>query len=957
MEIYNLRCESVKNPMGLSIRQPRLTWNLRSVIRGAGQKAFRIQIEKESVCENGRTEQVLDTGRVESSETMFILDGISLESRTRYFWNVEVTGLDGRIYRAVQGAWFEMGLLEKEDWKARWIEPEQHPVYKEEFDISKELPFLRTFDNQKRRWLYEPEIDNYAENGSVMSLDINEDILYPSPLIRKKFTARKEISRARIYATAHGIYRFELNGKRVGDYELAPEATSYEGILQVQAYDVTDLLEEGENVLGAAVADGWWAGRLGFPGESARFGDMLGILVQMEIVYEDGTIQTVGSDRTFVSTTNGPRRYADMFIGEKYDCHMEKKGWSTAAFDDSDWTPVNEADYGFENLVGQNAQPVRILDTFPVVRTYISPKGEHILDFGQVLSGNAVMRLKGKPDATVRLKYFEEPDKDGNYINILTGYNSQMIDTIVLDEKGEGIYDPWFTTHGYRYICVECEDGKAEISDVQGRLIASDVPVMAEIETSNKKLNRLQKNIEWTFRTNMVSILGDNPDRERSGWSGDTQMIAPTCCYNIDSQALFRRWLIDMACDQGENGEIPAIIPHWHNSNTVINHSMPGWGDVAVIMPWHMYQMYGDKRFLEDSYPMMQKWLELEKYRAESANPVSIGEITPEREKYLKYLWNSDWSFGDWLTPSACYDEKTGKYIYGKLALCHLTGSYYYAYSTEIMRKTAAVLGKKEDEKMYADLNAKIREAAAKELYERGKFTDTELMGAPILGLHMHLCPEEARGELLDKVIELVNKKGMDAGFSSALVLPKILCENGYSDKMYEFLLNEKFPSWLYEVDHGATTMWEAMWAIQPDGTRGDTSYDQPAYCSIGGWMIEGMCGISAAEPGFRKVKIRPYFTDRLAHVRGRIVTEQGPVLNSWEHCGKDMVMKTEIPANTTGEIFIEHASKENLKETAGDMNGFEGMLNVTEKDGGVLLQVASGSYEFRWTPVTRENK
>ena len=223
-----------------------------------------------------------------------------------------------------------------------------------------------------------------------------------------------------------------------------------------------------------------------------------------------------------------------------------------------------------------------------------------------------------------------------------------------MDEKGEGIYDPWFTTHGYRYICVECEDGKAEISDVQGRLIASDVPVMAEIETSNKKLNRLQKNIEWTFRTNMVSILGDNPDRERSGWSGDTQMIAPTCCYNIDSQALFRRWLIDMACDQGENGEIPAIIPHWHNSNTVINHSMPGWGDVAVIMPWHMYQMYGDKRFLEDSYPMMQKWLELEKYRAESANPVSIGEITPEREKYLKYLWNSDWSFGDWLTPSAC---------------------------------------------------------------------------------------------------------------------------------------------------------------------------------------------------------------------------------------------------------------------------------------------------------------
>ena len=949
MIIYNLRCESMENPIGISITKPRLTWNLRSEKRGVYQKAFRVTLEREIPGQEGSREQIFDSGPTEKKETAYILDETVLESSTRYFWNVEVTDQDGKVWKAPQDAWFEMGLLHVSDWKAKWIEPEQTPVYREEWDIAKEMPFLRTFENGTRRWLHEPELDNYVENGSVQSQEIQENILYPCPMLRKRMNINGKVSRARLYATAHGIYRMEINGKRVGDYEFAPEVTSYADYLQVQTYDVTELLETGENVLGMALSDGWWAGRIGFSGESARFGNMLGALVQLQVIYEDEREEIIGSDHTFVSTTDGPRRYADLFIGEKYDCSREIKNWSKKEFDDSSWKPVNEVDYGYDTLAGQNAQHIKILETIQVQRIYQSPKGEQIIDFGQAMAGTARMHLKGESGAVVTLKYFEEPDKDGNYRYVITGNNSQMIDTVVLDAKGEADYDPWFTYHGYRYICIGADKGEVEPTQIVGRLIGSDVQVLTHIDTSNPKLNQLQKNIEWTLRSNMMSILTDNPDRERSGWTGDMQMIAPTVCYNLDVEANFRRWMEDLKYDQGEHGEIPAVIPYFHNGNTEMNHSTPGWGDVAVMLPWHMYQKYGDKRILEDYYPAMKKWLELEKYRAESANPVSIGEVTPERAPYLKYIWNADWSFGDWITPSACTDKETGRMVLGPLVLCNLTGTYYYAYSTETLSKIAEILGKTEDAKMYRELNRKIREAAVHELYNRGQILESPYMGAQILALHMHLYPEMEKGKLFERIMELVKKNGMDAGFSSALVLPEILCENGKSAQMYEFLLNEQCPSWLYEVDQGATTVWEAMQAVLPNGERGDCSYIQPAYCSIGNWMIEGMCGISAAEPGFKTVKIRPYFTERLEHAGAEVFTEQGLVTNRWERKGGAMIMDTEIPANTNAEIFIENASMGQLKESKGDLNGFEGLLKAEQKEGGVLLHVSSGKYRFYW--------
>lgn len=944
LKVYNLRCNALKNPMGISITEPRLTWKIASENRETVQKSFCISVR------NNNTE-IFNSGKIESDDNFYILRDLHLQSRKKYEWTVEV--LDNHEETAMSGeyACFEMGLLKKTDWKARWIEPEQHPVFREEHDMYEMMPGLREqmFENNTRRRVPdEAGGEKAVENGDVQDMTIHEERLFPCPMIRKKFKVNKEIRKARIYATAHGLYQMELNGKKVGDYVMAPEASSYEKYLQVQTYDITDDLLEGDNALGITLADGWWAGRLGSSGESARFGDMLGLLLQIELEYTDHERKIIGSDQSFVSTTNGPRRYADLLIGEKYDASMELPHWSEVDFDDSEWTNVHVKEYSLDNLTGQNAQHMKVIETIDHVKSYISPKGELMLDCGQDMSGTMTMDLKGEPNAVVTLKYCEEPDKDGNFQYEITGENSIMIDTVVLNDKGEGHYDPWFTYHGYRYVAVYTDCGEIEVSNVKARLTASDIPVTLKLETSNKKLNKLQENIKWTLRSNIISILTDNPDRERSGWTGDTQMIAPTLCFNLDVEAMLDRWLNYCRLEQGKNGEIPAVIPYWDNWNTDMNHSSAGWGDVVVLLPWFLYQKYGDIRILEENYPMMEKWIALEKYRAESANPSNIGEITEERQKYLKYIWNADWNFGDWLTPSACLDEN-GNVVIGAQVLCYLMGTYYYVYSISVMEKIAGVLRKHQDEKQYKELKEKIREAAIHELYNRGQIYESEYMGAQILAYHMGLYPEQDKDKLFARIIEQINEKGNDTGFSSALVLPKILCENGESERMYDFLLDERSPSWLYEVNQGATTVWESMLAITPDGKRAACSFIQPAYCSIGNFMVEYMGGISAAEAGFKKIRIHPYVTERLEYSDVSYESVRGPIRCRWERTETKICLDVEIPANTEAEIIFPLAKKENITESGMILALGNGIRSIKESAEGVTVCCGSGCYSYQY--------
>lgn len=919
MNISRLCCESMKNPIGISVRKPRLTWILVSNDRNVYQKRYRVTVTEE----NDRETVYYDTDWIESSDNYVVLPEMFNESGKRYYWSVAVIGNDGNKCFSDEEAWFEMGILHYGEWKAKWIEPHQKPVY---------------YDKHTSSW------DEPKQNHAI-----DEKKLYPCPILRKTIKVEKEICRARIYATAHGLYRLMINGKRIGDYELAPEATSYQKYLQVQTYDVTELLQKGENVLGAVLADGWWAGRLGYYGVSVQYGDKLGLLLQLKIEFSDGTEEILVTDSSFKSSF-GARRYADLEIGEKYDMNYDQTGWDRPGFDDGSWTHVIECEYEINNLIGQNAPHMKMVDVIKDPEIYISPKGEKIIDFGQVMTGSATMQLKGEPRAVITLRYFEEPDKDGNYLLELDGRNSVMTDVFVLDESGAGCYDPWFTYHGFRYIYMDSDKGDVDTHDIKARLLASEAEVTLDIETSNKKLNRLQKNILWTLRSNMTSIFTDNPDRERGGWTGDLQMIAPTLCYNLDSEAFLRRWLREAATEQKASGEIPLVIPNWDVYANMENmSSSAGWGDVVEIVPWIMYQRYGDRRILEENYEMMKRWVAFQTERAQNANPEGYDNLTPERKERLRYIWNADWNFGDWLTPSACYNEETGEYTYYTQTLCYLMGTYYYAYSTSVMMHVAEVLGYEEDVLYYRELNKCIREAAIEEFYRTGKILESEYMGAQILALHMRLYPEGEERKLVNRILHLLEEKGMDVGFSSALQISNILCENGYQERAYDLLLNEKFPSWLYEVDQGATTVWESMQAIMPDGTRNAVSFVQPAYCSIGNWMVEGMGGISPLEPGFRRILVKPNFTDRLTYVRTTYNSVQGLIECRWEKNQGSVKMDVEIPANTRAEVFLPGADISGVRESGKQLTDLADVISVTNKISGVKVNIGSGRYLFEY--------
>lgn len=958
VKITALRCEDMEEPIGITGSNFRVSWQLVSDQRNVVQQMFRVCVRRkeEHFCDEENDifpekkgyrsgKVVYDSGERKESSSFCILPDIFKESFARYYWDVSVKirGKEEWIYSGC--SYFEMGIVNSADWRAIWIEPDQRTVQKEEEYIMRQEQQIR------------------------------EDKLTPCPLLRKEFLVRKQIQKARIYATAHGLYRLELNGGRVGDYELAPEVTSYGSYLQVQAYDITELLCIGTNCIGAVLAPGWWAGRIGMFGHSVQYGDKLALLMQMEIWYKDGSRETIGSDRTFLSIAEGPWIYSELYIGEKFDAGKQISNWSIAGVtsesraSDKKWKPSREKKFSFSNLTGQNAPHMKVAECSQDVEIYTSEKGELIIDCKQIRSGNAAMNLKAAPFASIKLYYFEETDKDGNFLfPKLDGCNSQQTDTFVLDETGKGYYEPWFTTHGYRYIYVVSDQGPVEVSNITARLIASDVAVTAQIRTSDQRLNQLQKNIEWTFRSNATATLTDNPDRERAGWTGDLQMIGPALCYNLDMKAFLRRWLEEARLEQKPDGRMPMVIPAWpcyENEKVFMNNKCPGWGDVIVILPWLMYERYGDIRVLRENYDAMKKYVDFVKERAKRANPEDVHEEmnnipfvpwkidctatakTPQAKKNFQYLWNTDYGYGDWLTPSACWDEEKQQFNYYCQALCWLTGTYYYAYSTEILMKIAEVLGEEADAAYYKDLISKIRNAAIEEFYKTGLIINSEYMGAQILALHMKFYPQDEKQKLLDRILELWKEKGLDTGFSSTKVVFDILSENGYEGVAYQELLNDQFPSWLYEVGQGATGVWESMQAISPDGTRNAVSFIQPGYCSVGNWMMEGMCGIRPMKPGFEKISIHPYITEHLSMAEGIYHSVKGDICCKWEKIDDRTEIIVSIPANTSAVVYLPEAKAENVTESGKPICCDKEKRIIFQGKYGISVEVGSGTYQF----------
>ena len=783
MKVTNLKTCHMRDAFGID-ETPYFSWWLESNQENVMQEAYRICVADE----NGST--IWDSGKVESSQNTFVpYEGCSLESRGIYTWTVTVWDNHGRAASGSQS--FEMALLHSEDWKAKWV---QSPM--------------------KRK----------KTKKGVGKQD-------PATLFRYRFTLPENVTKARVYSTCHGAYRLSINGQRADRREFAPEHTVYKHYLCYQTTDITKLLRTGENVLGMYVGDGWYYCQNSLPDMKVNY--QHAVFFQIEVTYSDGTTAVFGSDET-VKAAYGPIRSSDLYGGEVYDATQEIPGWDTPGFDDTGWKNGKVIQQDLTNLRAQLGEPVEAVMELPVKEVLHSPKGETILDFGQNLCGRVRMTLDVPAGITVILDHTETLDKDGNYHNNIMGAGGvgggcDQSDRYTT-KAGVQTYEPWFTFHGFRYVRVTGLE-QVDPSAFAAVVLSSVKDDIGSFTCSDQRINRLYENIRWSQRSNMLSIPTDCPQREKAGWTGDVQIYTKTAMLNEDMTAFYTRYLENVACDQDKFGVVPQVVPY-NGSYVMMGHifklaygtkgkaTSSGWGDMAVITPYRMYEATGNTLILRKQYNSMKRWCDYVIHESKTGKPKK-SRFRPENEPYL---WDTGYHYGEWLVPS---QNKNGMDMKNLKAIMESSSVYtapiFGWISVSYFAKIAHILGNTADEAKYQTTADKMRNAIVAELIDKDGNCISDMMGAYVLFLYFDLVPEQFRDKFATKLVHSIEANGgcLDTGFLATPYLLDTLTKIGRQDVARKLLWQDKCPSWLFEVDHGATTIWESWFGIQEDGSYG----------------------------------------------------------------------------------------------------------------------------------------
>ena len=747
-----------------------------------------------------------------------------------------------------------------------------------------------------------------------------------APMFRKEFALSKDELPvcARIYATALGLYELRLNGGRVGEYCLTPGWTSYNKRLQYQTYDVTSLLQKGTNALGGMVGAGWYKGHLaGWTDDNKeKYGKRTALMLELHLRYADGTEQVVRTDSAW-KTAPGPIGSSELYDGEMYDARLERSGWDRPGADETDWAPVEILPRPAGKLVAQEDCPVVKNETVRPVSLFRTPKGETVLDMGQNMVGWMHFAVKGPAGSRVVLRHAEVLDRDGNFY---TENLRSAKETVTYILKGDGVetYEPHFTFQGFRYVRIEEYPGEPKAEDFTGIVLHTGMTRTGSFRCSNEMLNQLQHNILWGQMGNYVDVPTDCPQRdERLGWTGDCQVFVRTACYNMDVNAFFRKWLHDLQADQLDDGGVPHVIPQVLGKDA---HSATGWADAAVICPWTVYLCYGDRRVLEDQYGSMKAW---------------IGYMRRHAEKEV--LWNSGFHFGDWLA----LDAKEGSYF--GATPNDLTATAFYAYSVSLMAKAAKALGNTQDAREYEELHGRIVAAFRSEFVTpRGRLV-AETQTACVLALAFGLLEKKDRprvAALLDRKIR-ENDGHLTTGFLGTPYLCHALSENGYVGQAYQLLLRTDYPSWLYPITKGATTIWEHWDGLKPDGSfwsKDMNSFNHYAYGCIGDWMYEVLAGIDAdaEHPGYRHFVVAPRTTGKLDWAEAEYESSYGKIRSKWSRKDGGLVFEVTVPPNTTATVVLAGAA-----ETAAKTAGQAPLRREAAKQGDYAVLVGSGEHVF----------
>ena len=762
-------------------------------------------------------------------------------------------------------------------------------------------------------------------------LDEDRSTSQPAPMLRSTFIVEGDVVSARLYTTSLGLYEMELNGRRVSDQLFTPGWTSYDTRVQYQTYDVTDYFRVGENAIAAMLGDGWYRGNLAWDGNRNIYGEKLALLAQLNITFADGRVHIVGTGPDWKAST-GPILMSDIYDGERYDARLEKDGWSEAGYDDGGWAGVTLLDHSKEILIAQAGPPVKRIEEIRPIEIVRTPEGDTVVDMGQNMVGWVRLRVTGPAGTTVTLRHAEVLDREGNFYTENLRNADQTVQ-YTLKGNGEEIYEPYFTFQGFRYVAVDGFPGRLSLDNLTGVVIHSDMTPTGTFETSNDLLNRLQHNILWGQKGNFLDVPTDCPQRdERLGWTGDAQVFARTAAFNMDVAGFFWKWLADLAADQKPNGAVPHVIPDILSRGSEEGGGATGWADAALVIPWTMYLSFGDTRILDTQYESMKAWVEYMRAQA--------GE---------RLIWDSGSHFGDWLAYATTRSDYPGA-----TTDKDFIATAYFAHSSDLLRKTAAVLGKTADAVTYTTLFHNIREALQEEFMTSTGRLSPNTQTAYALALSFDLLPENLREAAAERLANDVRSFGnhLTTGFLGTPLLCRALSDNGYLDVAYDLLNQETYPSWLYPVRMGATTIWERWDGIKPDGTfqdEGMNSYNHYAYGAIGAWLYSVVAGIDIdpKEPGYKHILIRPQPGGRLTSVRASLQSMYGEIGTEWEQEEGVFSLSVTVPPNTTATVCLPGAVLDQVLENGAPVSEAEGIQDVSQDGDDVNVDVASGQYAF----------
>ena len=875
--VVDLTTERRVDPLGIDELRPRLGWRVAAGSDGHTSATCRIQVAASvDALESGGQ---WDTGDVPfPGVTTTTYGGPPLRSRQRYYWRARVSDQDG-----VRSAWsriaaFEMGFLRRADWRARWIGPT-----------------LRDLAS-------EPS-DQWHAGG-------------PPPYLRRDFRLSSGVARARVYVSALGLYELRINGRRIGGQCLTPGWTDYRKRVQYQVYDVTADLRLGDNAIGMALADGWYAGRVAWFG-THLYGDAPAGLVQLEIELDNGRSVVIVSDGSW-RERSGQATVADLLAGEHVDRRAEPVGWDEPDFDDQDWVPVRlRADPGVPLVAGRD-EGVRVIADLTPTKIRARAKGRYVVDFGQNISGHVRLQATGPAGRTITIRHAEVLDANEELYtaNLRT---AAATDAVTLRGDGNEVFEPRFTFHGFRYAEISGYPGRLSTKRVTARALSSAVRTIGSFECSMPLVNAVFRNAVWSLRDNFIGIPMDCPQRdERLGWTGDTQIFAPSALFIADVTSVLEKWLVDLQDAQHPSGAYPDYAPVAGD----VSYGNAGWADAGVLVPWAIFEATGDPRVLEQQYGSIRRYL---------------GYLEGEQTGGIR----SAQRYRDWLG--------LGRQVPGDLI-----GTAYLARTSAVASQIARVLQRGSDAVRWTRLARAARRAFVATFVGPDGTISGGTQTGQALALGFQLLPTRLQPIAAARLAAMIEEVGahVHTGFLGLpLVLPA-LSDHGFHELACRLVARDQPPSWGFEVRQGATTIWERWNGWTPDGGFAHpdmNSFNHFAFGAVVEWLVHHLAGLGPAEPGYRRVFMTPRPSHGFTWARAHHEAPNGPTGLEWSVASTLLTVRATIPPNASGLVRLRDVDPASVQLDGRPLaRAGDGVLGGTvELDIGPGEHVISGEVTF----------